>query len=161
MQITWLSTLQHFSNYKEFSLWSCHWCLTGRQKLCRHLKLHVSASHLHLAGKSRRLKKREWMILIISTGIMSMSVWAWYNGSPSQLQCEPLVKSISKVLSRGRTGEVQDRITLMRTSRDVWVTCWGKQTEWGPALSSVGWSALAHYVWQWGRERPAESRPGG
>ena len=108
MQITWLSTLQHFSNYKEFSLWSCHWCLTGRQKLCRHLKLHVSASHLHLAGKSRRLKKREWMILIISTGIMSMSVWAWYNGSPSQLQCRPLWNPSAKCwveggLARSRT----------------------------------------------------------
>ena len=38
---------------------------------------------------------------------------------PVPAPVSPLVKSISKVLSRGRTGEVQDRITLMRTSRDV------------------------------------------
>ena len=41
-------------------------------------------SHRHLAWKSVRPKKREWIILIISAAIMSMSAWAGVS-SPSQV----------------------------------------------------------------------------
>ena len=108
-----------FSNYKEFGPWSCGWWLIGRQKPCHHLILHVSPSHLHLAGKSRRPKKREWMVLIISAGIMSMSVWAgWYNGR----SCEIHRQSVE-----WRAGWV-DCWVNDKNQQDVWLTFWGKQT---------------------------------
>ena len=65
---------------------------------------HFGPSHRHLAGKSRRPKKREWRILIISAAIMSMSAWA----GVSLLSLSGLGKSARKVL-RWRAGAESDK----------------------------------------------------